>query len=285
MKDFRDRVAVVTGAASGMGRAMADRFAAEGMRVVLADVEDEPLQHAERVLTDAGANVIAVRTDVSSLSDVQALAQKTLDAFGAVHIVCNNAGVGAGGFSWEQTDADWQWVLGVNLWGVIHGIRTFVPIMLEQDTEGHIVSTASVAGLIAGPFMSSYNVSKFGVVALSETLHHELAMRQSKIKVSVLCPGLVNTRITESGRNRPEHLTNAAGERSAIPDAPIGGALNLAERLKTEGLPPSDVAGQVLEAIRDEQLYILTDHKFDDLIRQRMEDVIARQNPAPRRVV
>jgi NAD(P)-dependent dehydrogenase (short-subunit alcohol dehydrogenase family) len=284
MKEFRDRVAVVTGAASGMGRAMADRFAAEGMRVVLADVEEEPLQHAERVLTDAGANVIAVRADVSSLADVQALAQKTLDAFGAVHIVCNNAGVGAGGFSWEQTESDWEWVLGVNLWGVIHGIRTFVPIMLEQDTEGHIVSTASVAGLIAGPFMSSYNVSKFGVVALSETLHHELAMRQSKIKVSVLCPGLVNTRISESSRNRPEHLANAAIDVTTLQNAPIGGP-SLAERLKTEGLPPSEVAEQVLEAIREEQLYIITDHRFDDMIRQRMEDVVERRNPEPRRVV
>ena len=279
MKEFRDRVAVVTGAASGMGRAMADRFAAEGMRVVLADVEEEALAHAERVMTDAGANVIAVQADVSSLTDVQDVAQKALDAFGAIHIVCNNAGVGAGGFSWEQTEADWQWVLGVNLWGVIHGIRTFVPIMLEQDTEGHIVSTASVAGLIAGPFMSSYNVSKFGVVALSETLHHELAMRQSKIKVSVLCPGLVNTRISESGRNRPESLRNA--ETPAPAGLAIGGP-SLAERLVTEGLPPANVADQVLEAIREERFYILTDDKFDDPIRTRMENVLARKNPTTR---
>jgi NAD(P)-dependent dehydrogenase (short-subunit alcohol dehydrogenase family) len=280
VKEFRDRVAVVTGAASGMGRAMADRFAAEGMRVVLADVEEEALAHAERVMTDAGANVIAVQADVASSTDVQALAQKALDAFGAVHIVCNNAGVGAGGFSWEQTEADWQWVLGVNLWGVIHGIRTFVPIMLDQDSEGHIVSTASVAGLIAGPFMSSYNVSKFGVVALSETLHHELAMRQSKIKVSVLCPGFVNTRISDSARNRPESLRNAEVDGTPI-GAQLGGP-NLAELLAKEGLPPANVADQVLDAIREERFYILTDDKFDDRIRTRMEDVLARKNPTAR---
>jgi NAD(P)-dependent dehydrogenase (short-subunit alcohol dehydrogenase family) len=280
VKEFRDRVAVVTGAASGMGRAMADRFAAEGMRVVLADVEEEALAHAERVMTDAGANVIAVRADVSSPTDVQAVAQKALDAFGKVHIVCNNAGVGAGGFSWEQTEADWQWVLGVNLWGVIHGIRTFVPIMLDQDSEGHIVSTASVAGLIAGPFMSSYNVSKFGVVALSETLHHELAMRQSKIKVSVLCPGLVNTRISDSARNRPESLRNAEADSTTI-GAQLGGP-NLAELLAKEGLPPANVADQVLDAIREERFYILTDDRFDDRIRTRMEDVLARKNPTAR---
>jgi len=259
---------------------MADRFAAEGMRVVLADVEEEALAHAERVMTDAGANVIAVQADVSSLTDVQAVAQKALDVFGAVHIVCNNAGVGAGGFSWEQTEADWQWVLGVNLWGVIHGIRTFVPIMLDQDSEGHIVSTASVAGLIAGPFMSSYNVSKFGVVALSETLHHELAMRQSKIKVSVLCPGLVNTRISDSARNRPEGLRNA--ETDSTPTSAQLGGPNLAELLAKEGLPPANVADQVLDAIREERFYILTDDKFDDRIRTRMEDVLARTNPTAR---
>jgi NAD(P)-dependent dehydrogenase (short-subunit alcohol dehydrogenase family) len=277
MQEFRDRVAVVTGAASGMGRAMADRFAAEGMKVVLADVEEAPLAHAERVLTDAGADVIAVHADVSSLADVQGLAQKALDAFGAVHVLCNNAGVGAGGFSWEQTEADWQWVLGVNLWGVIHGIRTFVPIMLEQDSEGHIVNTASVAGLIASPLLSSYSVSKFGVVALSETLHMELALRESKIKVSVLCPGLVNTRITDSGRNRPDALRN--------PDQPAASSSDFRERLEREGLPPSDVARQVFEAIRDERFYILTDEKFDDVIRTRMEDVLARRQPTPRAIV
>ena len=171
-------------------------------------------------------------------------------------------------------------MLGVNLWGVIHGIRTFVPIMLDQGSEGHIVSTASVAGLIAGPLMSSYNVSKFGVVALSETLHHELAMRQSKIKVSVLCPGLVNTRISDSGRNRPESLRNAEADSTAI-GAQLGGP-NLAELLAKEGLPPANVADQVLDAIREERFYILTDDRFDDRIRTRMEDVLARKNPTAR---
>jgi NAD(P)-dependent dehydrogenase (short-subunit alcohol dehydrogenase family) len=257
---------------------MADRFAAEGMKVVLADVEEAPLAAAERELKASGAEALAVRTDVSLLPDVEALARATLDAFGGVHVVCNNAGVGSGGYSWEQTQRDWEWVLGVNLWGVIHGVRTFVPIMLQQGDEGHIVNTASMAGLISGPFMAPYYVTKFGVVALSESLHHELAMAQAKVKVSVLCPGLVDTRIAESARNRPERLQNVQeGARQFAP--PAGG---LAERLKTEGLAPEAVADQVLAAIRNERFYILTDDKFDAPIRERMERVLARENPAPR---
>src|SRR3989454_8974881 len=204
MKEFRDRVAVVTGAASGIGRGLAERFAAEGMKVVLADVEQSALDQADAEMRERGATVLPVRTDVSKPQQMEQLAQQTLEAFGAVHIVCNNAGVGGpGGPVWERTLADWQWVLGVNLWGVIHGIRTFVPIMLRQETEGHIVNTASVAGLVSLPMLTIYDVTKHGVVTLSESLYQELAMSGSRLRVSVLCPGFVSTNIMDADRNRP----------------------------------------------------------------------------------
>jgi len=180
MKEFRNKVAVVTGAASGMGKAMAERFAAEGMNVVLADVEQESLATAEREFRARGSAVLAVRTDVSKAADVDRLAARTVEAFGTVHVLCNNAGVGTGGLAWIQRIADWEWTLGVNLWGVIHGIRTFLPIMLAHGEEGHVVCTASVAGLLSGPFGIPYNVSKYGVVALCEGLYHELALVQSQ---------------------------------------------------------------------------------------------------------
>ncbi|HSM76404.1 MAG TPA: SDR family NAD(P)-dependent oxidoreductase, partial [Bryobacteraceae bacterium] len=196
MKEFRNRVAVVTGAASGIGRALAVRFAAEGMKVVLADVEEPALQAAAQELRDAGAAVLALRTDVSQEADVEALAVRTYEAFGGAHIVCNNAGVASRTVpSWEQTSADWQWVLSVNLWGVIHGIRAFVPRMLSSGGEGHIVNTASLAGLTSSPGLAPYNASKHAVATISESLYFELLAVPSSIRVSVLCPGWVNARI------------------------------------------------------------------------------------------
>lgn len=280
MREFRDRVAVVTGAASGMGRAFAERFAAEGMKVVLADIEEAALAEAESAIRERGATTLAVRTDVAQPVDIAQLADAAYDAFGAVHILCNNAGVGAGGFVWECTDADWEWVLSVNLWGVINGCRTFIPRMLAGGEEGHIVNTASVAGLLAGPFMGPYNVSKFGVVALSETLHQELMLAQAKVRVSLLCPGLVNTNIADSARNRPAHLGD-----TRPPPAGIDGPGALRDLLKTEGLDPSVVAGQVFEAIREERFYVLTDDKFDERIKQRMENILGRTNPELRLVL
>src|SRR5215213_2544837 len=217
MKEFSGKVAVITGAASGIGRGLAEACAREGMKVVLADVDEAALAQAERELKDAGAEVLAVRTDVSKADDVEALARRALDAFGAVHLLFNNAGVGAGTTVWESTLADWEWVLGVNLWGVIHGVRTFVPLMLEQADECHIVNTASMAGLVSGPALGVYKVTKHGVVALSETLCCELAIMRSKIGVSVLCPGGVNTRIMDSERVRPAGLRNASAGESAHP--------------------------------------------------------------------
>ena len=277
MKEFRGKVAVVTGAASGIGRAMAERFAREGMKIVLADVEEVALARAEAALKADGATTSAVRTDVSKVGDVAALAEKTLATFGAVHVVCNNAGVGTGVCPiWETSLEDWQWVLGVNLWGVIHGIRTFVPILLQQGTEGHIVNTASMAGHISAPFGSVYHATKFAVVTISESLHLELESMGAAVKVSVLCPGFVSTNIMDSARNRPAELPPAARPPSEAEQAlwAMGVALVAA------GMPPSQVAERVFEAVRDERFYIFPHPEFLDYVRQRMENIVAQRNPS-----
>jgi NAD(P)-dependent dehydrogenase (short-subunit alcohol dehydrogenase family) len=277
MKDFPGRVAVVTGAASGIGRALATRFAAEGMKVVLADVEAAPLAEVEGELRSRGAAVLGVRTDVSRGGDVEALARRTLDAFGAVHVLCNNAGVAAGGLVWERPVTDWEWVLGVNLWGVIHGIRVFVPIMLAQDADAHIVNTASMAGLVSGPLNAIYNVSKHGVVTLSESLHHELTMVGARIRVSVLCPGWISTRIADSERNRPAHLRAEAPARPPTPQEQL--LEQVARQLLASGLPPARVAELVFTAIRDERFYVLTHPEWKQMIRHRMEDILEERTP------
>src|SRR5690242_9962377 len=187
----------MTGGASGIGLGLARRFGRAGMKVVLGDVEAPALDSALAELRDLGVEAQGVACDVTDPAQMDALARAALDAHGAVHVFCNNAGVGGGGLSWEMPLSTWQWVLGVNLWGVIHGIRTFVPILHEQD-EAHIVNTASVAGLVGAPFMGPYNASKHAVVAMSETLHHEFALTGARARVSVLCPGWVNTGIANS---------------------------------------------------------------------------------------
>jgi NAD(P)-dependent dehydrogenase (short-subunit alcohol dehydrogenase family) len=273
VNEFQGKVAVITGAASGIGRALADRSVREGMKVVLADVEAEALAQAEASLRAVG-EVLAVRTDVSEARDVEALAHKTVETFGAVHLLCNNAGVGAEAAVWENTVAEWEWVLGVNLWGVIHGVRVFVPIMLAQDTECHIVNTASMAGLISGPGLGVYKVTKHAVVTLSETLHHELVERGAKVKVSVLCPGVVSTRIMESARNRPGQVAPAG------PLGPAHGARwEALNRLVQAGMPPAQVADAVLAAVRKEQFYILTHPEAKEYVRTRMEDILQERNP------
>ena len=277
MKEFRGKVAVITGAASGIGRGLAERCAQEGMKVVLADVDEAALAQTERELRRAGADVIAVRTDVSKSDDVDALAQRALDAFGAVHLLFNNAGVGAGTTVWESTLADWEWVLGVNLWGVIHGVRTFVPLMLKQADECHIVNTASMAGLVSGPALGVYKVTKHGVVSLSETLCCELSIMKSKIGVSVLCPAGVNTRVMDSERNRPAELQNASAGESAHPA--VTQAEAMLRRLVETGMPPSQVAEAVFDAIRDERFYILTHADWKPLVRKRMDEILQERNP------
>ncbi len=264
MDDLEGKVAVVTGAASGIGRALADRWATEGMKVVLADVEEGPLDAARDELDASGAEVLAVPTDVSDGDQVDALAAATLDHFGAVHLVCNNAGVGGGGLSWEAGREEWEWVLGVNLWGVIHGISAFVPHLVAQD-DGHVVNTASIAGFAYAPMMGPYNASKAAVVAVSETLKAELAMQGSKVGVSVLCPGWVNTRIHESDRNRP--------------GGPVAGGL-LAEgremmaQVLASGKQPDEVANLVAAAVREGATHVFTGDEWIDLARSRMETVL-----------
>jgi NAD(P)-dependent dehydrogenase (short-subunit alcohol dehydrogenase family) len=276
MNEFRGKVAVITGAASGIGRALADRSVQAGMKAVLADVEAEALANAEASLKATGATVLAVPTDVSQARDVAALAQKTLEVFGAVHLLCNNAGVGMEAAIWESTLDEWESVMGVNLWGVIHGVRAFVPVMLAQDTECHIVNTASMAGLVSGPGLGAYKATKHAVVSLSETLHHELAERGAKVRVSVLCPGFVNTRIMDSARNRPGHLP---------PTAPLGSASGARweaiRQLVPAGIPAAQVADAVFAALQADRFYILTHPEGKEAVRTRMEDILQERSPIP----
>jgi len=276
MKDFQGKVAVITGGASGLGRAMAERFASAGMSIVLADVEPNALAQAEAEMKAAGAKVIGVRTDVSRAAEVEALAQETLAAFGAVHLVVNNAGVAPLGNAWENSVADWEWTLGVNLWGVIHGVRVFTPILLAQGGEAHIVNTASVSGLISPPGSAMYNVSKHAVVTLTETLYHDLALQRANIGCSVLCPAYVPTGIVDSERNRPALLQNPARDKTAEQQAREA----LLRKAVTSGkLSAGDVAQKVYEAVRDERFYILTHPKIKSSIQWRMEDILQERNP------
>jgi NAD(P)-dependent dehydrogenase (short-subunit alcohol dehydrogenase family) len=282
MKDFWRKVAVVTGAASGIGRALAEKSAALGMKVVLADVEESALKQAEEELQAIGAQVLAVRTDVSQAGEVEALTKITYETYGAVHLLFNNAGVGGGTTVWESSLADWEWVLGVNLGGVIHGIHFFVPRMLAQDSEGHIVNTASSAGLMTSSGLGIYKVSKHGVVTLSETLACELAARGAKLKASVLCPEWVNTRILDAERNRPQALQNAPEEQQMSPEkVAMVETVRQAFRewLVKEGLPPAQVAERVFEAIRQEQFYIFTHPTTKYGVQLRMEDILQERMP------
>ena len=273
MDELSGRTAVVTGAASGIGRALVTRFAAAGMRVVLADVEERALLAAAERLASEGADVLPVVTDVSDGDQVDALAKAAEAAYGPVHVLCNNAGVAAGGFLSELTTADWQWVLGVNLWGVIHGVRAFLPGMLAHGEPGHIVNTASLAGHVAGPFMAPYSASKFAVVAISEALYHELAMSQSALGVSVLCPGWVNTNIGRSERNRPEALGGGAAAADDPRAALLAGVLE-------SGLAPAQVAELVEEAVHEGRFYVFTHPELMPAVAARAERILAGENPS-----
>jgi NAD(P)-dependent dehydrogenase (short-subunit alcohol dehydrogenase family) len=273
MKDLKGKVAVVTGAGSGIGRGLAERCAEEGMRVVLADVEARALAQTAKALSAGGTTLLVVPTDVSKADAVENLARKTIEAFGAVHLLFNNAGVAQTGAIWEMTSADWQWVMGVNLWGVIHGIQAFVPRMLAQDTECHVVNTASMAGLTAAGGCGIYSVTKHAVVNLSESLYYDLKERGAKVKASVLCPGTVNTRIVDAIRNRPDELQNQQ------PTARDATAEDLARFVVKKGLPPQRVAEQVFDAIRDEKFYILTHPEWKPLIQKRVDSILQDRNP------
>src|SRR5436190_16191398 len=277
MQELNGRVAVVTGGASGIGFSLASAFAAEGMKVVLGDIEAPALEEAVSKLEATGAAVLGLVTDVSDGAQVQALADAAVERFGAIHVACNNAGVGAGGLSCEAPLSTWEWVLGVNLWGVIHGLRAFVPILMQQS-QGYVVNTASIAGLVAGPFMAPYNASKHAVVAISETLHHEMAMMAPHVKVSVLCPGWVRTRIADSERNRP----------AAIPDDAVGVSVlsGLLHTLIDKGMSSDEVAAKVLAAIRAEQFWILPHDApgnfWTDFVNERARALADRTNPLMR---
>ena len=277
MKELESRVAVVTGAASGIGKGMATRFAAAGMKVMLADVEAPALAATTDQLRASGATVASAVCDVSKPESVEALARAAWDAFGAVHVLCNNAGVAgssAGSPTWECSLDDWSWVMGVNLMGVIHGVRSFLPKMIAQGTEGHVVNTASMAGLIPGSGI--YGVSKHAVVALSESLWNELTTRGAKIRVSVLCPGWVNTRIIQSERNRPEAPRQAPG-----PEAPQFEMMRkIVEGLIANGLDPNVVGDIVIDAIRRERFYVLTHPAWANMVQHRMENILQDRSPA-----
>jgi NAD(P)-dependent dehydrogenase (short-subunit alcohol dehydrogenase family) len=276
MKTFQGKVAVVTGAASGIGRALAEHCAKAGMKVVLADIEEQVLLQASRDLEASGAQTLAVPTDVSQAGDVETLARCAFETYGSVHLLFNNAGVGAGRTAWESTLADWEWVLGVNLWGVIHGIHSFVPRMLEQRSPGHIVNTASIGGLTSGPGLSVYMASKHAVVSLSETLYHELKLRGTSMGVSVLCPGFVKTRIQDAQRNRPASLQNLPDEQKSSSGEEAGQQfLQLAIQA---GMSPWQVADITFGAIREERFYIYPP-EFKGGIQTRMEDILQERNP------
>jgi NAD(P)-dependent dehydrogenase (short-subunit alcohol dehydrogenase family) len=278
MKAFKDKVAVVTGAASGIGFGLAQRCVQEGMKVVLADVEQEALARADRELSAAGGKTLAVQTNVAKEGDMAQLVGKTFDTFGEVHLLFNNAGVGAGTTAWESTVDDWEWVLGVNLWGVIHGIRLFLPRMIGQDTECHIVNTASILGLAPGGVSTPYQASKYAVVGLSEHLHLSLAGRHPKIKISVLCPGGVQTRILESQRNRPSEYADSGLDLLDQPG--LEEAIQRLRQAIETGMHPTQVAEHVFRAITEEQFYILPHSDLDAVVRLRMENILHRRNPA-----
>jgi len=275
MKEFQGKTAVITGAASGIGRAIAERCVSEGVQVVLADVDEAGLAAAEAELQSLGGSVLCVTTDVSKRGDVEQLARKAVDAFGQVHLLFNNAGVAAGGAAWEATWNDWEWVIGVNLWGVIHGVKAFMPLMLAQGTPCQIVNTCSTAGLIVGGGSASYAATKHAVVALSESLYLSLQQRKSLISVSALCPGLVRTNIAEIERHRPEELRNEPVVRTPEIEAGIAAFKAVLDK----SMPPSQVADAVFDAIRNEQFYILPDPAWLEVIRLRTDNLLRVENP------
>jgi len=279
MKHFQDRVAVITGAASGFGREFATIAARLGMRLVLADVQQDALDSAAAELTAQGAQVIALRCDVRKAEEVQALADAAMARFGAVHLLFNNAGVGAGGLIWENTQADWEWVLGVNLWGVIHGVRIFTPLMLaaaqvEPGYEGHIVNTASMAGLLNAPTMGVYNVSKHAVVSLTESLYQDLKLIDAPIGASVLCPYFVPTGITQSHRNRPDEL------KADAPTASQRASQAMSDKAVSSGkVSAAQVAEWTFDAIRAARFYIYSHPGALGNVQKRMEEIVMQTNP------
>lgn len=271
MRELAGKVAVITGGASGIGFAMAERFAAEAMALVLADIEAESLRQAVERVRERGVEAIGVVCDVSDLDSVRSLADRAVSRFGAVHVLCNNAGVGGGGRITTLTMDDWRWVLGVDLWGVIHGVQVFLPILEGHGEPAHIVNTASLAGLIGGT-SAPYNVAKAAVVSLSETMYRDLAITGSNVGVSVLCPAFVRTRIAESERNRPAALRDTV----SVPGTPEH---RFVSRQVERGGDPADIAAAVLDAVRNDRFWVLPHPEADRFIAERTETMLARRNP------
>lgn len=276
MKDFQGKTAVITGGASGIGRAMGELFLAKGMQVVLGDIEKHALDATVAALSAGGGRCIGVVADVSKADDLQCLADAALREFGAIHVACNNAGVFAGGLLWEESIADYQWQLGVNVWGVIHGIRTFVPIMAAQDTDCHLVNTASMAAVTAMPYSGIYHMTKHAVLALSESLYHELSFHAPNVKVSVLCPEAINTGIAASERNRPGAYSGAGDIVESDARALVSQAL--ADSV-AKGIGPQVMAQRVFDAIVEGRFYILSDDAWRTAANTRLDDIRLGRNP------
>ncbi|QAU34388.1 SDR family NAD(P)-dependent oxidoreductase [Janthinobacterium sp. 17J80-10] len=278
MKDLKGKVAVVTGAASGIGLGLAKRALEEGMCVVLAGIRESTLAAARDELSRISDQILVMPTDVSKAEDVEALANAAFEHFGGVHLLINNAGVGGGGSVASSTLADWEWMIGVNLWGVIHGIRSFVPRMAKLGEPCHVVNTASIAGLITYPGGGVYQATKHAVVALSEALHMEMQAANLPVGVSVLCPGFVRTQIMASMRNRPQALANPPANTLPTPQQ-----IDMHERFKAaieNGMDPAEVAEQTFSAIREKRFYVMTHPEHRPQIAARMENILAERNPS-----
>ncbi|MGN6808208.1 MAG: SDR family oxidoreductase [Trinickia sp.] len=276
MQAFEGKVAVITGAASGLGRAFAEQGAALGMRLVLADIDPDALADTAATLRAAGAEVVAMPTDVSDAGAVDALARKTLDSYGKAHLLFNNAGVGASGLAWEMSANDWAWVFGVNVMGVAHGVRVFAPIMIGQNEPAHIVNTASVAGFLAPPLMSVYNASKHAVVGLTETLYHDLRKVGAPVGCSLLSPAFAPTNIADAERARPARLRNDAAPTASQ----ILAARELRKAVRAGRLTAADIADATFDAIRDERFYVFTHPAIVPSIRLRHEDIERQRQPS-----